>query len=227
MFQTVPMFSLVSQVKLQIERAIGSGELRPGERLGEVQIAGKLGVSRGPVREAARLLEKQGLLISIPRRGFFVREFAEKDIDNLYEVREGVLVCAIRLAAERATAADVAELKSQYARLIEIAGQGPGADLVDPVLMFHRTICLLSMNERLVRIFDDIASEIRQVMAVLGISFARPMITAKSQLPFIAAIERRDGEMGAREMASYVRIAREDARRSTAERARKVKTSAA
>lgn len=83
-FHAVPTLTLVTQVKEQIQHAITTGELLPNQRLVEGEIAQKLGVSRGPVREAARLLEQSGLLISLPRRGFFVRQFEEREIKDLY-----------------------------------------------------------------------------------------------------------------------------------------------
>jgi len=75
-FHAVSALTLVEQIKEQIQQAITNGKLLPNQRLSESEIASKLGVSRGPVREAARLLEQSGLLISLPRRGFFVRQFA-------------------------------------------------------------------------------------------------------------------------------------------------------
>ena len=71
------------------------GRLPPGSKVVEAGIARELGVSRAPVREAARLLEQQGLLVASPRRGFFVRKFAADDIDDIYDLR----LCVERHAA--------------------------------------------------------------------------------------------------------------------------------
>src|SRR5262249_28792386 len=79
-FEPLPSLSLVTQVKDRIMRAITNGDLLPGQRIVEGAVAQRLGTSRGPVREAARLLEQRGLLVSLPRRGFFVRQFEAKEI---------------------------------------------------------------------------------------------------------------------------------------------------
>lgn len=78
--------SLSESVKEELIRLITSGTLKPGARLNEVYLAERLGVSRGPVREAARELEGLGLTISRPRLGFFVAEFSDAEIIEIYEV---------------------------------------------------------------------------------------------------------------------------------------------
>ena len=85
-----PKLSLSTSVREQLVRLIIVGTLKPGDRINEVQIATSLGVSRGPVREAARELEGQGLLVSRPNQGFFVATFSGQDIVDLYEVRDWI-----------------------------------------------------------------------------------------------------------------------------------------
>jgi DNA-binding GntR family transcriptional regulator len=85
-----PKLSLSSSVREQLIRLIVIGTLKPGDRINEVQIAISLGVSRGPVREAARELEGQGLLVSRPNQGFYVATFSGRDIIDLYEVRDWI-----------------------------------------------------------------------------------------------------------------------------------------
>ena len=63
------------------------GQLPPGAKVAEAAVARELGISRAPVREAARLLEQQGLLVASPRRGFFVRKLEAADIDEIYDLR--------------------------------------------------------------------------------------------------------------------------------------------
>ena len=105
--------SLVEQVRDQMQDAITNGTFQPGDRIVESDVAATLGVSRGPVREAARLLEQKGLVVSIPRRGFFVREFSRTQIEDLYELREWIQVAAVRCAVDRATDTDLARAAAQ------------------------------------------------------------------------------------------------------------------
>ena len=78
---------LTLEVRDELERMILDGEVAAGERLNELTLAEQMGVSRGPVREAARLLENSGLVTYLPNRGFFVRKFSAEELDNLYELR--------------------------------------------------------------------------------------------------------------------------------------------
>jgi DNA-binding GntR family transcriptional regulator len=85
-----PKLSLSTSVREQLIHLVVVGTLKPGDRINEVQIATSLGVSRGPVREAARELEGQGLLVSRPNQGFFVATFSGRDIIDLYEIRDWI-----------------------------------------------------------------------------------------------------------------------------------------
>lgn len=81
---------LSETISEELVRLIASGELKPGQRLNEVHLAESFGVSRGPVREAARELEGQGLIISRPRQGFYVANFTAQQILDLYEVKRWI-----------------------------------------------------------------------------------------------------------------------------------------
>ena len=86
-----------------LRRAILKGELKPGERLMEIALADKLGVSRTPIREAIRKLELEGLVVMAPRKGAKVASITERDLNDVLEVRKGMEVLAISLACERIT----------------------------------------------------------------------------------------------------------------------------
>ncbi|HRO14099.1 MAG TPA: GntR family transcriptional regulator [Paracoccus sp. (in: a-proteobacteria)] len=79
--------SLSDTVREELVRLIITGVLKPGQRLNEVHLADRLGVSRGPLREAARELEGQGLVVSRPRLGFYVADFSATEIIDLYEIK--------------------------------------------------------------------------------------------------------------------------------------------
>ena len=81
-----------------LRRAILRGELKPGERLMEIQLANKLGVSRTPIREAIRKLELEGLVLMIPRKGAEVAEITEKNLRDVLEVRCALEELAVQLA---------------------------------------------------------------------------------------------------------------------------------
>ena len=181
---------LVGQVARMLTQAIVEGRLPPGSKVVEAGIARELGVSRAPVREAARLLEQQGLLVASPRRGFFVRKFAADDIDDIYDLR----LCVERHAAVLAARNLTPETRDMLRRQIDVLHQT--ADLEDPARQveedyrFHRLICEIAANRRLLRLFDDLASELRMVIGLIGRLYDDPHEIARTHEPVLAAIEQ-------------------------------------
>ena len=200
--------SLVEQVRDQVQDAITNGTFQPGDRIVESDVAATLGVSRGPVREAARLLEQKGLVVSIPRRGFFVREFSRTQIEDLYELREWIQVAAVRCAVDRATDTDLAQLRRKHQALVRAAREQKYAELVEDIVDYHRMLCTLSGNAKLMRVFDDIAIEVSQILSVLGVGDVAPPVEVDISL--IEAVEARQPDRAAEEMRRYVRAAREE-----------------
>ena len=94
-----------------LRQAILRGELKPGERLMEIQLANKLGVSRTPIREAIRKLELEGLVLMIPRKGAEVAEITEKNMRDVLEVRKALEELAVQLACEKITDEEIEEMK--------------------------------------------------------------------------------------------------------------------
>lgn len=94
-----------------LRQAILRGELKPGERLMEIQLANKLGVSRTPIREAIRKLELEGLVLMILRKGAEVAEITEKNMRDVLEVRKALEELAVQLACEKITDEEIEEMK--------------------------------------------------------------------------------------------------------------------
>ncbi|MCD6437060.1 MAG: GntR family transcriptional regulator, partial [Halomonas sp.] len=105
--------NLVEQVADYLTQAIIQQHFLPGERLSEVQLSRDLGVSRAPVREAARLLESRGLLISKPRRGFFVRALNAVELEDVFDLRLCLERHAIQRLSERYSSDAERALKQQ------------------------------------------------------------------------------------------------------------------
>ena len=94
-----------------LREAILKGELEPGERLMEIQLADRLGVSRTPIREAIRKLELEGLVLMIPRKGAEVARISENNLRDVLEVRRTLEELAVDLACQRMTEDELEELK--------------------------------------------------------------------------------------------------------------------
>ena len=112
-----------------LRQAILRGELKPGERLMEIQLANKLGVSRTPIREAIRKLELEGLVLMIPRKGAEVAEITEKSLRDVLEVRRALEELAVELVCEKITDEQIQELKDAAAsfRIPCRRGTSPGS----------------------------------------------------------------------------------------------------
>lgn len=220
LFDPLQSTDLVSQVTGQLARSIYEGRLAPGQRVVEASIARQMGISRAPLREAARRLEQRGLLVAHPRRGFFVRDFSLDEIDDIYGLRIALESYAIKLACERATPEDVAGLRRHLDYLRELADRGAIAELVEEDLRFHLTICQVSGNRKLLTLFSDLAGEIRMIIALIGQLYDDPHRIVESHAPLIEALEASDAERLAVEADNHIRIAWMEVRRFFAERER-------
>lgn len=210
-FQTIEPRNLVERVAQELTRAIVGGRLTPGQRLGEAEIARQMGISRAPVREAARLLEQRGLLVSQPNRGFSVRNPTLEEVDELY----GLRLCIERYAAEEMLkrADDFSEpLRRQYERLLRASRSRDAATVVQEDLAFHLLLCELSGNRRLHRLFSDLAGEIHLVIALIGLIINDPEQLALTHRPLLDAAESRDGDRLRREIDHHITVAWKEVR---------------
>ena len=142
-----------------LRRAILKGELKPGERLMEIALADKLGVSRTPIREAIRKLELEGLVVMAPRKGAKVASITERDLNDGLEVRKGMEVLAISLACKRITGEELEKLEiieRDFQRLIE---SGNLTELAEMDVKFHDTIYQATNNQRLVQLLNNLREQ--------------------------------------------------------------------
>ena len=123
-----------------LREAILKGELKPGERLMELQLASKLGVSRTPIREAIRMLEQEGLAVTIPRRGAEVARMTEKDMKDVLQIREVLDELAVRLACDNITKEEIKELEKQMLQFENSTKQGDIKKIAEADVAFHDTI---------------------------------------------------------------------------------------
>lgn len=141
--------SLTRLVAESIEDLILGGELPPGSKLNEMALAQRFGISRGPLREALRLLEESGLIRQEKNRGAHVRKIALSEAADIYDVRAGLDATAGRLLAERITPEQLQTLREMTYAMREV-----GADDVDRFhelnLSFHDCIVTMTGNPVLI-----------------------------------------------------------------------------
>lgn len=142
-----------------LRQAILRGELKPGERLMEIQLANKLGVSRTPIREAIRKLELEGLVLMIPRRGAEVAEITERNLRDVLEVREALEELSVKLACEHATQAQIEEMK-QAAQVFKESLSGDDVTrIAEADVAFHDAINMATDNQKLIQILNNLREQ--------------------------------------------------------------------
>lgn len=139
-----------------LRQAILRGELKPGERLMEIHLAQKLGVSRTPVREAMRKLELEGLVRMIPRKGAVVAEITISDLEDVLEVRMALEELAVKLACKMLTPEQIEEIGSLADEFEQtLYGEDVGA-CAQADMRFHEAIYEATGNGRLVQILNNL-----------------------------------------------------------------------
>ena len=142
-----------------LREAILKGELKPGERLMELQLAAKLGVSRTPIREAIRMLEQEGLAVTIPRKGAEVAKMTEKDMEDVLQVREALDMLAASIACELITEEALSELvqaMEDFEKSIETKEVKKIAEMDE---RFHDIIYQATGNPKLVNILNNLREQ--------------------------------------------------------------------
>lgn len=150
--------TLASRIAEQIKRRIVTGQLKPGQKLVEKDIAAACNVSRTPLREALARLVNEGLAVSVAYRGIFVRRVSLRQVREIYELRIGIEGLAAMLAAERRTKADLGRLGEL---LVAMDAERAGDEADELKLLnerFHRGIAEASGNSLLVQRMDDLWS---------------------------------------------------------------------
>jgi DNA-binding GntR family transcriptional regulator len=175
-----------------LREAIIVGELKPGERLMEVQLAEKMGVSRTPVREAIRKLELEGLVTMIPRKGAHVSGLSTKDIMDVLEVRSSLDGLATSLAAIRMTDDELKSLQSVNAQFSNYTEKGNLQGSIKKDVEFHEIIYKASRNEKLLQIVNNLREQVHRFRVIYLKDYVSPKELIKEHLEIVDAIKNRD-----------------------------------
>ncbi len=157
---------LRDQVLVALRQRIVNGDYPPGERLTEDRLADDFGVSRNPVREALRVVAEEGFVIMVPRRGAVVASPDATTIADMFAVRERLETLAARFAAERATASDVAGLRSLLDDAREATGRVDFATVAELNSALHLRVIEISGNRWLASIASALYLHVRWVFRI-------------------------------------------------------------
>ncbi|POX42604.1 GntR family transcriptional regulator [Streptomyces sp. Ru73] len=188
--------TLRERALVALRAAITTGQYRPGDHLGEVEIASRMSVSRGTVREALRHLQQEGLVVAGARGMLRVRALSPREVRELFQVREaleGLAVAQVIASPDRGAA--VSALREALQRL-EKAFESPGdlAAQMEADLAFHLRLCELSENSMLVTTWRHLEGPTRVVVMSAAGEQRELTMSAAHHAPIVDAIERADTE---------------------------------
>lgn len=142
-----------------LRQGILTGELKPGERLMEIHLANKLGVSRTPIREAIRKLELEGLVTMIPRKGAEVAQITVKSLQDVLEVRKALDVLAIELACDRITEEEIEALRRASIHFEQMVKTKEATKIARADVELHDIITKSARNDKLVQMLNKLAEQ--------------------------------------------------------------------
>ncbi|GAB4526631.1 MAG: GntR family transcriptional regulator [Anaerolineae bacterium] len=163
LFDRIQPRTLRAEIVDILRDAIVSGRLKPGEHLKESTIAEQMSVSRIPVREAFRQLEQEGLILSIPNQGSFVKVFDEKDIKEIFTLRAALesLACELVLSDGTLQTEDMEHLESLIQQQREAIDARDFDRLTKLDMDFHEFICKKSGSERLLKTWRSLRAQVQ------------------------------------------------------------------
>ena len=182
-----------------------SGGFSPGDRLREVELAVRLGVSRTPIREAIRRLASDGLVEDAPSRGVMFIRLDKQQVRELYSLRAVLEGAAARLAAQHATEGEIALMRELIGG-IEDVGNSPEA-LGRNNRILHQAICEAGHNRYLMQALKQLSDSLGLLPGTTFQVSGRPLEARKEHLAMIAAIERRDADEAERLARLHIQLA--------------------
>lgn len=196
--------TLVNICHAEIERMILENELVRGARINELALAGRLGISRGPVREACRTLTQAGLLETHANRGFFVRKLAHKDVIDLYDLRAGLMRLAGELIVQHISDEMLADLRAFVDGMEQARAQKDTARFQELNAAFHAALVDAAGNRRLQEVYAGLVKEMRLFRQRALASDAAMAASNREHQAIVEAIATRDAARAAAAMADHI-----------------------
>ncbi len=181
-----------------LRQAILTGELKPGERLMEIHLANRLGVSRTPIREAIRKLELEGLVTMIPRRGAEVAQITEKSLRDVLEVRRALDALCVELACDRINEEELQALSEACDAFEEATKTKDPKKIAQADVAFHDIIVKATNNSRLVQLVNNLSEQMyRYRFEYIKDESCHEQLTKEHQILF-ESLKSKDKETAAK-----------------------------
>lgn len=185
----------------KLRQAIAHGELKPGAQLGEAELARKLGVSRGPLREGMQRLTQEGLLVSIRNRGLFVIDMTPDDVRDMYIAREAIE----RAAARRVLGGDHVAAGDELMHIVDkMKKTRTPAEVSELDIAFHERLLQLARSPRLSRMHQTFITETRMCIHALDETYAKSEVREGEHRALANAIRSGDRELTDRLLTAHM-----------------------
>lgn len=202
--------SLAMLVQRELERRIHAGELKPGSKLNEAELAGALGVSRGPVREAFRALDQSGLVRTEKNRGVFVRQVSLEEANEIYEVRAALEGLIGRLAAKRIRPEQLERIRAVVKKMHALGRSRDAAAYFPLNVEFHELLVAAAGNRTLQANYRRIVNELdlyrRETIAR---SAENIPVSTRDHEAIVNAVAKGDEKLAERLLYEHVILSRE------------------
>ncbi len=209
LLETISRKSLKEEVLERVREYILQGYMSPGQRIVIDQLAKELGVSITPVREALSCLAAEGLLTFEPHKGFTVKKWSRKEIEDLLLLRIYLEKLAVRLFIERNHEEGVPILRNVLSKMLEAVNEGNVARLSVLNAEFHKIIVSGSKNEELERVINSLRDKLQRVR-ILSLSYpGRVRESYNEHLEIFNAIEKKNVELAERMVEKHILNVRE------------------
>jgi len=195
---------LHDDVARAIRGLIQSGELRPGERIHEVALADRFGISRTPLREAIKILATEGLLELLPNRGARVASISEDEIDEMLEVIAGLEAMGSEFACQRATDSELGAIAALHDRMADAYSRRDHLDYFELNRQIHEAIIAASRNTTLRTVYATLSGRVQRARYVAHKTEAQWQDAMDDHERMMDLLRLRDGEGLARLMRAHV-----------------------
>jgi len=209
--QIVEAIPLREQVASIIRKMIITGELQAGSPISERQLSQQLGVSTTPVKEAFRILESEGLLYSVARKGSYISVLSKKNLMQVVFMRSSLEGVAAFFAAKNATPDDIAAMEEALAMSAKLIAKNEADNELNPEVaeyneQFHMCLRQVAGNDYLMSLIRNMRSIDDAVRKVAAVSDeVEPPRAQKEHLAILDAVKKRDGALAERLMVAHIR----------------------
>lgn len=182
-------------IATRVREAISAGDFAPGSQLYEAELAGQLGVSRGPLREGLQRLTQEGLLTSVRNRGLFVVELTPQNVRDMYLAREAIERCAAAAVVRTGPAAAARALQKAVTEMARAAEAGDSHGVAEADIRFHEILVTRTGSERLIRIHRTQVAEARLCIHALGSTYENDRLRVREHRAIAQAVAAGDADL--------------------------------